>query len=470
MNKKEMIDFFDERAKERDKWRRKNRYYYEELEKLLKFIVGEKKSILEIGCGTGETLNNLHPIEGWGIDFSEKMIATAKKKFKHMNFKVADAENYRINKKFDFIILTDTINLFEDVQKVFTHIRKESCKPETRVILTFHNPLWEPVLNLAERLKLKMPNPLQNWLSAEDIKNLLELSDFETIKEGQRILIPRNIPFLSSIFNKYLSQLPILRKLCFFNYIVARPKGLRNKVEKSCSVIIPARNEAGNIERAIEEMPRLCKNMEIIFVEGGSTDNTYQKIKRVAKKYKGKWNIKYMKQDGIGKGNAVRKGFDSAKGDILMILDADLTVPPKDLTKFYNAMKEDKGEFINGTRLVYPMEKEAMRTLNKIGNKIFSIIFTWLLGQRFKDTLCGTKVLYKKDYEELKKNRKYFGEFDPFGDFDLIFGASKMNLKIVEVPIRYRERTYGDTNISRFKHGWLLLKMSLFAMRKIKFF
>jgi glycosyltransferase involved in cell wall biosynthesis len=175
-----------------------------------------------------------------------------------------------------------------------------------------------------------------------------------------------------------------------------------------------------------------------------------------------------MVQDGQGKGDAVRKGFASARGDILMILDADLTVPPEDLTKFYLALVEDHGEFINGCRLIYPMEKQAMRLLNFFGNKFFSMMFTWILNQRFKDTLCGTKALFRADYEKIQAGRNYFGDFDPFGDFDLIFGAVKQNLKVVEVPIRYRERTYGQTNISRFRHGWLLLKMTIFAYRKIK--
>ena len=115
------------------------------------------------------------------------------------------------------------------------------------------------------------------------------------------------------------------------------------------------------------------------------------------------------------------------------------------------------------------MEEKAMRFLNLLGNKFFSLMFSWLLDQRFKDTLCGTKVLFKSDYEQLKKGRKFFGEFDPFGDFDLIFGASKLNLKLVEIPIRYKERTYGMTNIRRFRHGLLLFKMCFFAFKKIKF-
>jgi glycosyltransferase involved in cell wall biosynthesis len=248
---------------------------------------------------------------------------------------------------------------------------------------------------------------------------------------------------------------------------VARPIHLREIREFSTTILIPCRNEKGNIEAAIKRIPPFGAHQEIIFVDGHSTDGTREEIERVIKAYPDR-DIKLMIQDGQGKGDAVRKGFSVAKGEVLMILDADLTMPPEDLPKFYRALAENHGEFINGCRLVYPMERQAMRFLNLLGNKFFSMMFTWILNQRFKDTLCGTKVLFRKDYEKIQANRDYFGDFDPFGDFDLIFGAIKQNLKVVEVPIRYRERIYGRTNIRRFRHGWLLLKMTLFAYRKIK--
>ena len=237
----------------------------------------------------------------------------------------------------------------------------------------------------------------------------------------------------------------------------------------SVSVIIPARNEKGNIEALIQRTPRMGKHTEIIFVEGNSTDDTWGEIQRQGAHYQEYYHIKWVQQDGKGKGDAVRKGYSIATGDILMILDADMTVEPEELPKFFNAIASGKGEYINGSRLVYPMEKQAMRFLNLLGNKFFSLAFSWLLGQNLKDTLCGTKVLSRENYLRLAANRAYFGEFDPFGDFDLIFGSAKLNLKFVEIPIRYRARTYGETNISRFKHGWLLLRMTFFALKKVKF-
>ena len=318
-----------------------------------------------------------------------------------------------------------------------------------------------------------MKQPEQSWLSGPDINNLLYHGGFDAFKGGERLLFPIYIPLLSAGVNKYVAKLPFFRKLCITNYTIAKPLSLQPeekfKNEYSVSVIIPARNESGNIENAVQRMPLMERHTEIIFVEGILPDDTWGKIQEVSKKYKGAYDIKIAQQAGKGKGDAVRKGFDMASGDILMILDADLTVPPEDLPKFYDAIASGKGEFINGSRLVYNMDRKAMRFLNLLGNKFFSMVFTWLLDQRFKDTLCGTKVIFKRDYEQLKKGRIYFGDFDPFGDFDLIFGASKLNLKIVEIPIRYKERTCGSTNISRFKHGLILLRMCLFASRKIKF-
>jgi glycosyltransferase involved in cell wall biosynthesis len=295
----------------------------------------------------------------------------------------------------------------------------------------------------------------------------LQLADFEMVKRDWRQLVPRSLFGLGSIINRFIGTLPLIRRLSLRNYLVARPMHDVGLKQPSTTVIIPCRNEKGNIENAIKRLPSFCEDIEVLYVEGNSQDGTLDEIHRVINAYPNK-DIKVLVQDGKGKGDAVRKGFDHARGDILMILDADLTVPPEDLPKFYKAIVSGKGEYINGTRLVYPMDNQAMRFLNFWANRTFSMLFTWLLNQRITDTLCGTKVLTKRNYEKIVANRSYFGEFDPFGDFDLIFGASKINLKMVEVPIRYTSREYGETQISRFQHGWLLLKMVLFAYKKLK--
>ena len=298
--------------------------------------------------------------------------------------------------------------------------------------------------------------------------NLLRLADWEPISIQHRILFPFYLGGLGQVINRALT--PILPLFCLSVFVVARP--LRTVEQQarhlSVSVIIPARNEAGNIAAAVERIPKMGTGTELIFVEGHSRDDTWSQIQRVAAEHP-HLSIKILRQTGKGKGDAVRAGFAAATGDILMILDADLTMPPEELPKFYEVIASGKAEFANGVRLVYPMDEKAMQFLNLCANKTFGLIFTWLLGQPVKDTLCGTKALSRAHYEKIAANRAYFGEFDPFGDFDLLFGAAKLNLKIADIPIRYRQRTYGETNIQRWRHGWLLLRMVIFAARKLKF-
>lgn len=461
-----MREYFDSIAESRQKWRKRNRYYNALLEKYFKFIIPAGSKVLEVGCGTGELLNAVQPGKGVGIDYSEKTVKIASDNFKDLTFFVQDAEDIKLNETFDYIILSDLLSSVQDVQKVFKCLKQVSDE-NTRIIISNYSYLWEPVLKLGESIGLKQKQPLMNWLSAKDIENLLSLEGFELIKSERKILFPKKIPLISAFFNSIVINLPLVKNLSLINLLVIR-KREEKKEEHSVTIVVPARNEKGNVENAITRTPAFGTFQEFIFIEGDSKDGTYEEVLRVQEKYKDK-KIVAMKQSGKGKGNAVREAFAAATGDVLMILDADLTMPPEDLYKYYEALVSNKGEFINGCRLVYPMEGQAMRFLNLIANKFFGVLFTYLLGQNLKDTLCGTKVLYKKDYEHIINNRKYFGDFDPFGDFDLLFGASKLNLKIVEMPIRYKDRQYGETQIKRFSHGWLLIKMSLFAAKKMKF-
>ncbi len=369
----------------------------------------------------------------------------------------------------NYVTVLDVLGNVVDVQ-LFLQEMKEALADDGRIIITQYNALWEPILRLASWLGLRAGPVEQNWLAMGDLKIFSFMAGFEVIKSGTKMIMPLYIPLLSSSLNRFLANLWPFSHLGLFHYLVLRKPEIRfpNK-QPSLSIVVPTRNEAGTIEKIVEGLPILGAFTEIIFVEGNSTDNTFVEIERVVKKYSQTHKIKYVKQDGKGKGDAVRKGFDLASGDILAIYDADMTVPVEEIKKFYDAIVENKGDFINGSRLVYPMQKESMRVLNFFGNKFFSLMFSWILGQPLKDTLCGTKVLWRTDYEAIKKNRAFFGNFDPFGDFDLLFGAAKLNLKIIDLPIHYQERIYGVTNISRWKHGWLLLKMTMFAARKLKF-
>ena len=447
------------------------RFYHELLQKYYAYLIAPGLRVLELGCGQGDLLNSVKPDFGVGIDFSENMLRRASKRYPKLLFCCADAQACSLQMKFDVIILSDLVNDVWDVQQLLKEI-KPLCHSKTRIIVNFFNEVWRPSLTFARKRGWATDVLEQSWLSLHDVTSLMELAGFETLNRFTRVLFPINWPLISTICNRYLVHFFPFSMLALTIFIVARPAISKEDEiqdsDKQVSVIVPARNEAGNIKQIIEKIPPIGKATEIIFVEGGSADNTFHKIQELIARYPEK-SIRLYQQKGRGKGDAVRLGFEKAKGDVLMILDADLTVSPSYLPRFYEAIRLRKGDFINGVRLVYPMEERSMRFLNKLGNKFFSWSFSWLLGQPVKDTLCGTKVLYKSDYQMISQNRSYFGEFDPFGDFDLLFGAAKLNMKIVDMPIRYRARQYGDTNISRWKHGLILLKMVFFAARRMRF-
>lgn len=385
---------------------------------------------------------------------------------KRMEIKTID-DIEKLSDNFTHLILNGNIHYERDLNRFFEKIYKKS-KPESRIIITYYSSLWKPFINLATYLGIRKKTPEKNWISPYDIKNILILENFETVFDDSKVLLPIYIPILSNLLNKYIAPLPFIRQLNFMHILIARPLKERFSKRPSVSIVIPARNEEKNIEPAVQRIPEMGDDDEIIFVEGHSKDNTWQEIVRVKEKYKN-LNIIIAQQDGIGKGDAVRKGFSLATKDIFMILDADLTVPPEDLPLFYRAIVENKGELVMGSRLVYPMEEKAMRFFNMIGNKFFANAFSFILNQRFKDTLCGTKVLTKENYNLIVQERNFFGDFDPFGDFDIIFGAVRLGLKVREIPIRYRERKYGDTNINRWRDGAILFRMLLYAAKKIKF-
>lgn len=456
-------------AQQLDHWNGWGGSYRRRLEKIYQFHIPPAMNVLEIGCARGDLLASLHPAKGVGIDLSSEMIERANQRHPDLVFIQGDIHEIELKEKFDYIILSDLINDLWDVEAIFHKVQKWS-KPSTRILLNHYSRLWEWPLSLAQKLRLAQRTLPQNWLSVDDVKNLLYLGGFEVIRDWEEVLSPLPIPLLSAFCNCFLVRIWPFRSLAMTAFTLARPiPSIHQHSDKATvSVIVPARNEEGNIKQIFNRVPQMGSGTELIFVEGHSKDDTYKTIQQEMQNHP-EINAKLFRQQGKGKGDAVRLGFSNASGDILMILDADLTVPPEDLPRFYQAIQSGKGDFINGVRLVYPMEKQAMRFFNYIGNKCFSLLFSFLLDQSVKDTLCGTKVLWKKDYEKIAANRSYFGDFDPFGDYDLLFGAAKMDLKIVDLPIRYAERTYGTTNIQRWKHGWLLLKMVFFAAHRIKF-
>lgn len=462
------IEYWDAFAQTAERYEAIRGYYRQRLSQIYRFVVPEGMRVLEVGCGFGDLLASVKPRHGVGLDFSSAMLEEGRRRYPHLSFVQIDAHQFDSDEQFDYIICSDLVNDLWDVQTVFEKLR-HLCHPGTRLLLNTYSRLWEIPRTVAEKLGLAKPMLDQNWMTVEDISNLLYLAGFETIRTSQEIMWPVRTPLADQFCNRYLVKLWPFRHLGITNFLVARPQPEPQKgLEPVVSVVVAARNEAGNIAHIFDRVPDMGAGTELIFVEGNSKDDTWDVIQSEMVKRQRPRTLA-LKQPGKGKGDAVRHGFAHANGELLMILDADLTVPPEDLPRFYDAWRSGKGEYINGVRLVYPMEQHAMRFFNLIGNKFFSLAFSWLLSQSIKDTLCGTKVLSRRHYEVITANRHYFGDFDPFGDFDLIFGAAKQNLKFIDLPIRYRERTYGETNIQRWSHGMVLLRMVIYAMRRIKF-
>lgn len=444
-------------------------YYYRNLKRLLQFIVEPGRRVLQVHCDIGHLLAATRPARGLGLHTSEGHLALARESHPDLEFRVGDPHHLDIRESFDYVLLANAIGDIVDVEACLQQLHQVTDR-NTRVVIIFTNYLWQPIFKLWERLGLKSRQPALNWFTLPDVENLLRLTGYEVVKEYHSLLVPLNIPLLSWFLNTVVARIPPFHTLCYVKGLVARRLIAEPDPEQfSVSVIIPCKNEAGNVQDAVERIPAMGRHTEIIFCDDKSTDGTADKVREMQQKYPDK-DIKLVKGPGICKSMNVWTGFDAAQGDILMILDADLTTIPEELPYFYRAIAEGKGEFINGSRMVYPMDERAMKPLNVLGNKMFSLAFSYLLGQRIKDTLCGTKVLWKRDYERMKPLRDTWGVTDRWGDYELIFGAAKLNLKIVDLPVHYLERVYGETKMTkRFKNAAVMARMCLAALRKLRF-
>ena len=473
--REEVRRFYDDHLEGIERARRARRYFYDYLTRILRVRLPAGRRVLDVGCGAGHLLAALEPSQGVGIDVSERHVAAARERYgaRGLRFIAGDGADPHVLAQaggpFDAIVLVNVITHLTDVQAALEALHP-LCHRETRILIYSYSRVWQPVLRIAEMLRLKCRQPPESWLPPEEVVSMLGLADFEVVRRDAQMIMPVGVPLVSNLLNRYVGHVPGIEWLSLMYGLVARPAPHRRPPvgrRPTTSVIIPCRNEAGHIPSLVERLPDLGPGSEFLFVEGHSTDDTEAVLRRTVEENPRR-PFRFLKQEGRGKGDAVRMGFAAARGDILLILDSDLGVAPEDVPKFVEALVRGKGDLVNGSRMVYPMEGRAMRFLNLLANKAFAWLFSWLLGQQVRDTLCGTKALYREDYERIATNRAYFGEFDPFGDFDLLFGAARLNLRIVDLAVRYHERRYGETNISRFRHGWLLLRMSAFGARKLK--
>ena len=458
--------FQDATAPRRQRWIRSNKYFYDGLKRLLQFIVEPGKRVLAVRCQTGHLLASVKPSFGVGVDIGEVILSLAREQHPGLNFVQADPEKLSLGETFDYILFDyvfDTVDILRALEAI-----REHCTPDTRLIIFNYNQLWEPILELASKVGLRSKLIEPNWVSENDIRGFLKLAGFRPVRVHRRFLFPKWIPLFSWFLNNVVARLPGLRRLCLMQIMVARPLSAPIREDDvTVSVIVPCRNERGNVEAAVERIPEMGRHTELLFCDDKSTDGTPDEVRRMQRKYPDK-NICLIEGPGICKAENVWTGFRAARGDVLMILDADLTVMPEELPMFLRALASRQGDFVNGSRLIYPMQQNAMRFANMVGNKLFGLLFSFLLDQRIKDTLCGTKVLWRKDWLRLEKNLGSWGINDLWGDYELLFGASKLHLEIVEVPVHYQERIHGVTKMTKvFRNGLRMLRICWYAWRRL---
>lgn len=459
-------------AERRSKWVERNAYYYGLLGRLLAFIVEPQKRVLLVR-GPVQLLAAVSPAEGVAVEICEEAAAAARKAHPEFDFRTAApdtddfARQFSGDEKFDYIIF-NCIDDTADVEAALKNLRLLANR-ETRLVVVSYNHIWQPVFNLAERLGLKLPELEQNWLSRNDIANFLEVCGYELLKCRRSILFPKYIPLLSGLLNRFCARLPGVSRLCMLQVFVARllPAAV-NPAQPRVSVVIPCKDEFGNVESAVRRIPRLGSHTEIIFCDDKSTDGTPEEVRRMQSLHPDK-DIRLVSGPGVCKSQNVWAGFRAATGDVLMILDADLTTMPEELPSFLQLLCSGRAEFVNGSRLVYAMPVGAMKGANMLGNKFFSLVFSYLLDQRVKDTLCGTKVLWRMDWKRIEPLLDTWGTTDRWGDYELLFGAAKLNLRIRDMPVHYQERVYGSTKMTRvFKNGLIMLRMCLYGFLRLK--
>jgi ubiquinone/menaquinone biosynthesis C-methylase UbiE len=461
VSKEQIRTYFRQIAPQWDYWRNRNRFYHYSMRDLIRGMVPPNADVLEFGSGSGDLLADLQTSRGVGLNLAQELTDQAGRKHPHLKFLTVDVDQTASPSQFSPNIIVMT-NMLDYVHDVWDQMESMAglIKEDTLLVITTNNPLWSSILRAASKLKMRVPESPRNFITNQDICSVLRLHGFDIVEEGLAVPIPKNIPIISGIANALLPELPILRFSSSIQYVAARPHIPRQPL--SCSVIIPCHNEAENIAECIRRVPNMGRSTEIVVVDDGSTDDTAQQVQDVMRTDPRVRLIVFDQNQG--KANAVRAGFDAAKGDIVMILDADMAVMPEDLPKFVRPLQQGTADFVNGTRLVYPMEGQAMKMINYLGNKAFCYLASWVMRQRVSDSLCGTKALFKRDCVRMP-----IGGKERWGDFDFLFGAARLRLRVLEVPVHYQERRAGHSKMRVLRDGWLFLKACMYGWRMLRF-
>ena len=461
MNRRDITSYFERIANQWDYWHDRNRFYHDTMRALVGGMVPPGAAVLELGAGTGDSLDALRPARGVGLNVSEGLTTLARQKYPGLEFHTVDVDAVHTppGLKPDYVIMTNLLDYVYDVWDLLEDLRPLICD-HTLLVITTNNPLWAPILRQASRLRLRIPDSPRNYITNRDIRSVLELQGYAVVEEGMALPVPKRVPLIGTLLNVIIPELPVARYASSIQYLAARLAMPRKPL--SCSVIIPCHNEEGNVEECVRRVPNMGTSTEIIIVDDGSTDGTRSRVLGIMDNDP---RVRLVAFDqNRGKADAVRAGFEAARGDALMILDADMAVMPEELPKFLKPLQTGRADFVNGTRLVYPMEGRAMKAGNFLGNKAFCYLASWVLRQRVSDTLCGTKVLFKRDFMRMP-----IGGKERWGDFDLLFGAARMKLRILEIPVHYQERRAGKSKMRAMIEVWYFLLSCWHGWRTLRF-
>tara|TARA_B110000977_G_scaffold125183_1_gene160299 strand:+ start:1495 stop:2904 length:1410 start_codon:yes stop_codon:yes gene_type:complete len=454
------LNYYLKNKESRENFLKKKNFLFDEISKALNYLINDSNYVKFFCCGNSSIVNKVNSKNIYINEINNTFINSLTKS----EIKKEDEINKNLN--FDHIVIAD-IEHQKFITKNLIDLN-EKIDNECRVIVLSKSIFWSTLINFYKKIKNIGPDK-NNFLPYSNLRKIFLNTNFEIVKNEKIIFFP----FQFSLLTKFINQIfrfPVLNFFCMINLTVLKKVQKKNyQAEgKKISFIIPCKNEGGNIKFFYEKIINSTINAEFLFGNDNSSDNTLDEIKKLQQAIPNK-EIKIYDGPGVCKSENVYKGINLASGEIILIYDADLTVSFDDLVNSINLLLKTDADFINCTRMIMPQQKNAMKFLNFYGNLFFAFLFSILFKQKITDTLCGTKIFFKKDWEQIKKYNNTWGAKDLWGDFDLLLGAYKNNLKIVENPISYTDRKEDETKMTGIiKNSIRMLIITFVAYYKLR--
>ena len=455
------ILFFKSNFEKRIQFLNKKNFLFNEISNFINNCIDNSKNIFIFCAGNSVLGKNIDSKKIFIKEIDEKYEIKYKTNIHYINENTKD-----VISECDTILISDIEHQSNPTSSLLS--LSKIIRDDTKIIIISRNLVWMIFIKLLKSLFSFSPKK-NNFLPYSYLDNLFSICNLEVIRNEKIITLPIYIPFFTNLINR-IFRLPLLNIFCLSNITILKKKdqNFSNNKDLRVSFIIPCKNEENNIKTFENEIKNSNQSNEYLFGDDNSMDKTIDEIDKLSKKLN---NNKILKYNGPGvcKSENVYKGIELSSGDIIVVYDADLTVDFKDVEFSIDILKNTNADFINCTRMIYPQKDGAMKFSNFIGNSIFANLFSLLFRKKITDTLCGTKIFFKKDWVKIKKNITGLGVKDLWGDFDLLIGAYKNNLKITEVPVTYHERKEDNTKMtSVFLNGIRMLSIVLVAFYKLR--